>query len=89
MPILEDTQPKLFRKELIEACKNIAKLQRPISEVAKLAHPLGIPYYTVLNVFKGNSNHPKVLEILTNLGIPHNRKPIRVKRAKKKIDEKS
>lgn len=72
-----DSNRKLFNKELKDACKNIAKLKKPVAEIAKLVLPLGIPYYTVSNVFLGKSNHPDILEILTNLGIPHNRKPIR------------
>ncbi|MDV6237498.1 hypothetical protein CH379_017840 [Leptospira ellisii] len=89
--LIQDTvnKKKLYKKDLSDACKNIAKLRRPVSEIAKLAHPLGIPYYTVLNVFKGNSNHPEVLNILTKLGIPHNRNPIREKRTKKNINEQS
>ncbi|TGK18838.1 hypothetical protein [Leptospira stimsonii] len=75
------------KDELIEACIRIAKMKRPIAEIAKLVKPLGIPYYTVYHVFIGKSNRKEVLDIFTELGIPHNRKPIRVIPYKQKNDE--
>lgn len=76
---------KLYKEELIEACIRIANLRKPIAEISQLAKPFGIPYYTVFHVFIGRSNHPEVLNILSQLGIPHNRKPIR--NIKRKIDK--
>lgn len=75
------------KSELIEACIRIAKMKRPIAEIAKLVKPLGIPYYTVYHVFIGKSNRKEVLDIFTELGISHNRKPIRVIPHKQKNDE--
>lgn len=54
-----------------------------MAEIARMTKSLGIPYYTVFHVFMGKSNRPEVLEILTELGIPHGRKPIRELREKK------
>lgn len=68
----------ISKKELIEACIRIAKMKKPIAEIAKIVKPLGIPYYTVYHVFIGKSNRKEVLDLFTELGIPHNRKPIRV-----------
>ncbi|MBM9578881.1 hypothetical protein JWG45_17180 [Leptospira sp. 201903070] len=78
-----DSIRKLSKDELIEACMKIARMKKPIAEIARILKPLGIPYYTVFHVFMGKSNHPRVLEILTKLGIQHGRKPIREPREKK------
>ncbi|RHX85549.1 hypothetical protein [Leptospira stimsonii] len=83
----KDIKRKLYKPELIEACKKIANLRKPISDIARIVKPLGIPYYTVYQVFIGQSNHPAVLGILTKLGIAHNRKPIRERSIGKNKDE--
>lgn len=69
---------KLGKDELIDACIKIAKMKKPMAEIRQILKPLGIPYYTVYHVFIGKSNRQEVLDILTKLGIPHNRKPIRM-----------
>ncbi len=82
-----DPIQKLGKDELIEACIKIANMKKPMAEVARIVKPLGIPYYTVYHVFIGKSNRQEVLDIFTELGIPHHRKPIRVLPNKQRNDE--
>lgn len=78
---------KLYNEELKEACRKIANLKKPISDIARIVRPLGIRYITVFNVFIGKSNRQEILDTLTQLGIPHNRKQIRDRSKRQVTDE--
>ncbi|WP_147456103.1 hypothetical protein [Leptospira stimsonii] len=62
-------------------------MKKPIAEIAKLVKPLGIPYYTVYHVFIGKSNRKEILDLFTELGISHNRKPIRAQHYRQRNDK--
>lgn len=87
--ISESTESLQIRTkdDLIKDCIRIAKMKKPIAEIAKLVKPLGIPYYTVYHVFIGKSNRKEILDLFTKLGIPHNRKPIRALHYRQRNDE--